>query len=162
MEEPGEVKLWDIPTGKERAVLKGHKQGVMALALSTDGNTIATGSHDHTVRLWDYAGKQLRDFPCKQIVWAVAFSPNGKTLAAGSDSQEVKIWDTASGKVVRTLSLKEGGNVATLAFSPDNKKLAVGVRYGNPVVRGGALGPYGEHHARRLPVRPQQCDFPGL
>ena len=41
------VRLWDVPTQKERATLKGHRGGV-CLAFSADGKTLATGSGDET------------------------------------------------------------------------------------------------------------------
>src|SRR5690348_9997317 len=41
---PGEIKLWDVPTGKERAALKGHPSQVECLAFSPDGGTLASGS----------------------------------------------------------------------------------------------------------------------
>jgi WD40 repeat protein len=44
MGKPGVVKLWDVAQKKERAVLKTHKQPVLALAFSPDGKTLASGS----------------------------------------------------------------------------------------------------------------------
>ncbi|OAI49606.1 hypothetical protein AYO44_06270 [Planctomycetaceae bacterium SCGC AG-212-F19] len=50
-DRPGEVKLWDVQSLKERAVLK-HTGEVLALAISADGK-LAAGSWDRTIRLWD-------------------------------------------------------------------------------------------------------------
>jgi WD40 repeat protein len=46
------VKLWDAVTGQELATLKGHGDTVLSVAFSPDGKTLATGSGDHTVKLW--------------------------------------------------------------------------------------------------------------
>ena len=47
-----------VETGKEKAVLKGHTAGVNSVAYSSDGRTLASGSDDRTIMLWDIpAGK---------------------------------------------------------------------------------------------------------
>ena len=70
------------------------------MAFSPDGQRLASGSSDQTVKIWDSAtGKEL--FALKGHagwVYSVAFSPDGQRLASGSDDQTVKIWDSATGK----------------------------------------------------------------
>ncbi len=48
-----EVKIWDCVTGEEKATIAGHEGRVSALALSPDGKTLATGSYDKSMALWD-------------------------------------------------------------------------------------------------------------
>ena len=50
---PGVVKLWDAATGKELLTLRGHAGGVFAVAFSPDGQRLATGSSDKTIKVWD-------------------------------------------------------------------------------------------------------------
>jgi RNA polymerase sigma factor (sigma-70 family) len=126
---PGEIKLWDVPTGTERATLGTLRTTVLALAFSPDGKTLASASK--TVKLWSIATqKEISEIPVSGgIPWSVAFAPNGKTLAAGVGVWEDKtpgkviLWDPATGKERATLSGHVGA-VPCLAFTPDGRTLA--------------------------------------
>src|SRR5262249_51111528 len=49
------VLMWDARTGRQVRRFEGHEHLVMSLALAPDGKTLASGSADGTVRLWDVA-----------------------------------------------------------------------------------------------------------
>ncbi|MGH8513989.1 MAG: WD40 repeat domain-containing protein, partial [Gammaproteobacteria bacterium] len=70
-----------------------HQDSVSAVSFSPDGKTLASGSDDYTVRLWDLAtGKELRRLSHESVVYAVSFSPGGKTLASASRDNAVRLW----------------------------------------------------------------------
>jgi WD40 repeat protein len=94
--EFGEVKIWDLATGRVLD-LSGHTQMVQALACSPDGRRLATGSLDFTIKLWDTTtGEEVFTLRGHTAgVLSVAFSPNGRRLASGSIDRTVRVWDTS-------------------------------------------------------------------
>ena len=106
-EDPGlgEQGQDDQAVGRERPARNwppstGHKDEVYSVAFSPDGKTLASGSLDKTIKLWEVAtGKERATFEGHSDgVTSVAFSPDGKTLASGSDDTTIKLWDVATGK----------------------------------------------------------------
>src|SRR5439155_1715354 len=123
----GEVRQWDLNDWNLFYVFEGHKDAIYSLAVSPDGKTLATGSYDQKIKLWnvetDEETKTLSGH--NGAVFGLSFRPDGKILASASADRTVKLWDVASGERRDTLSqsLKE---VYTVAFSPDGKRLAAG------------------------------------
>lgn len=125
-----EAELMDINSGKSLVRFRGHTALILSVALSPDGKTLATGSHDNTAKLWDVTSGQeiLTLSGHTQQIRTVVFSPDGKTLATGSKDQTIKFWDVATGRNTRTFAPYYGNDLFTLvmAFSPDGKTLAWG------------------------------------
>jgi WD40 repeat protein len=124
---PGQIKLWDVATGRNIANLTGHAKLVFSVAYSPDGKTLASGSYDQTIKLWDFAsGKEKATLKGHDLsISPLAFSPDGKTLASGSEDYTIKLWDLASGKEKATLKGHDKP-VRSLAFSPNGNALAEG------------------------------------
>ncbi|MGB1253399.1 MAG: hypothetical protein ACPG8W_22490, partial [Candidatus Promineifilaceae bacterium] len=69
-----------LTTAYQNNVLRGHDSSVLSVAFSPDGNTLASGSYDHTVRLWDLADPNADPLVLRghdSSVLSVAFSPDG-------------------------------------------------------------------------------------
>jgi WD40 repeat protein len=118
------VKLWDVSNqsagARELQTLTGHKGNVMTIAFSPDGRTIATGSLDATVKLWDVAtGRELKTLAGHTLVVnAIDFSPDGKFIISGSEDGSAKLWDAQTGELLATLvTLNKGAD--WLVITPD-------------------------------------------
>ena len=105
--------------------IAAHKRAVMTLTFSPDENTLATGSWDCTVKLWDMrSGALIATLEGHtDYVQSIAFSPDGKQLATGSDDQTLRIWDMASGACLRTIHAHTD-NTYGVAWSPDGQSIA--------------------------------------
>jgi WD40 repeat protein len=110
---------------------------VNTLAFSPDGKTLASGSMDKTIILWDVASSQPLAPPLTghtASVWSVAFSPDGQTLASGSFDTNIILWDVASGQPFGSPLTGHTGTVYSVAFSPDGQTLASGSADGTVIL----------------------------
>jgi len=135
--DQGEIKLWEVATGREVRTLEGHIGVVRSVAFSPDGRLLASagGTWDNTIRLWEVTtGREVRTLRGYSTLRSVAFSPDGHLIAFGHCEKhkygkciqgEIKLCEVASGRELRTL---EGHTkwVESVAFSPDGKLLASG------------------------------------
>jgi serine/threonine protein kinase len=114
-------QLADIP------ILIGHTGEVNSVAISPDGQKIASGSDDRTIKIWSLnRRKQLRTLKGHTSwVYSVAFSPDSQTLISGSKDKTVKIWNLKTGQELRSLT-GHSSYVNSVAFSPDGQTIASG------------------------------------
>ncbi|MBE9225183.1 WD40 repeat domain-containing protein [Phormidium sp. LEGE 05292] len=119
--------LEGVAQGRERNSLVGHSNSVNSVSFSPDGKTLASGSFDGTIKLWNLAtGREIRTLKGhNSYVYSVSFSPDGNTLASGSDDKTIKLWNLATGREIRTLK-RHSNPVISVSFSPDGKTLASG------------------------------------
>lgn len=119
------------PVQKAAVVFKGHQRAVTCLAFARDGKSLASGSNDKTVIIWNLDTNEPRlTLQPKYAVHSVGFAANDHHLVTGgmeasnSDGpgrvgwrSEVLLWDLRTGKLVRAFDAK----LILIEVSPDNK-----------------------------------------
>lgn len=136
----GDVRLFDIGTGKIAAVLTGAEQSVFDLAYAPDGNEIAAGSGDGFVYIWAkdgeaWAPKTRLDADARRVN-NVAYALGGERIVATTMDNGVRLWNHADGSEIDLPDaepLRDTG-VMALAVSADGARFATGDSEGNLLV----------------------------
>ena len=78
--------MWKVSSGERIKILAGHSGPVLSVVFSGDGEYLASGSWDKTIRLWRVSsGESIKTFTGNfGLIYSVAFSENGNYLASGA------------------------------------------------------------------------------
>ena len=93
--------------------------GVNSVRFHPDGTCMASGSQDHTIKIWDIRSSKLIQHydAANDGVNKVAFHPNGRYLLSAASDSTIKIWDLRQGHILYSLYGHEGSSTAC-SFSP--------------------------------------------
>ncbi len=116
------LKLWDVATGKEKAVWKSDSGVTYSLAFSPDGKRLALATQGKNVQVWDIGTGAMQTYPHSGAVHSVAFSPDGMLLASASEDTTVRLWDVTAAKPPP--AFQYAGILAEIAFSSDGRTIA--------------------------------------
>ncbi len=114
--------------------LPGHRDWSRQVAFSPNGKTLASGSVDGTIRLWDTATAREIAVLAGHLeeTSAVAFSPDGRTLASLNQGLEMKLWHLPTRRELAVFPMSTAG--MRLAFSPDGRRIAMNQADGHVVI----------------------------
>ena len=138
------IQLWDVATGKLKKILTGyevtgrHRRRVRSnishgeidsAVFSPDGQILASGSKEGTIRLWNVDTGKLKSRLTGHtgFIKCLSFSPNGKILASGCEDETIRLWNADTGKQKQNLPLPEQMNsISCLSFNRDGSTLVSG------------------------------------
>jgi WD40 repeat protein len=120
-----------LPTQAE-----GHRDAVVWIALSPDGKTFLSASTDHTIKLWDLAGRKLIKTVASHndMARSALFLPDGVRALTAGDDGEIVLRSIDDGAVLHVFSAKDHGGVNKIAISADGRRMISGHSSGNVIL----------------------------
>ena len=121
------IKIWNLKDSKAPITIPGHIDGVTSIAISPDGNLLASsGSSVHRISLWNLKKGEFIKFLSGHTkdINSIAFMSDGTTLVSGSDDGTIRFWNTKEGNQLKTY---EG---ISAILSPDGNRIASYTRDG--------------------------------
>lgn len=131
--QSGNVKLWDVSTGKSIHILSGLEQQILSVVFSPDGKTVAGSALNNTIVSWNVEDGKIKHEYVGHTDWvrSLAFSPDGTILVSGSSDGTIRLWDTVTGqqKKILTERTEREEKYGTIAYSPDGNIVAFSIYY---------------------------------
>jgi len=135
----GTVRIWDVTNGENLHLLEAHTDEVDIIALSPDGQYLATLgdlTDGRRVLIWDAAsGEQLGELAHNEFHQSIAWSPDSSTFAVGYGDHQLGFWDIETMEMTSLFTLQppaaadqlawSHGPVRALSWSPDGSRLAL-------------------------------------
>ncbi|KAG2033823.1 quinon protein alcohol dehydrogenase-like superfamily [Suillus americanus] len=131
------LRLWDLETGVVLKKMEGHGGRVLALAVSQDGQIIASGDFNGEIIAWHGETGESLTQPIKahhKYIFSVDFSPDGAVLATASDDITLRLWDLETGvqvghpweghtNEINAIAMHPSGTLVASASADNNVRL---------------------------------------
>ncbi|BAC90596.1 NB-ARC domain-containing protein [Gloeobacter violaceus] len=120
------IQFWDVESGRCLRSHKVHTGTIPTLAISADGEYLASGGADGQIHLWrraDGYGNSCVLVGLSRTIYGLAFSPDGRWLVSAGADCLLRVWDVESSVCLRVL----GGHtdwIKSVAFSPSGHLVA--------------------------------------
>jgi WD40 repeat protein len=134
----GEILVFDTTTGALKQRLLGHRTEVQSLALRVDSSILASASAEADLRIWSIPkGREVLSVDSDVAFFALAFNTQDGTLASGGVNRRLTLHHPETMKPMGTFAVPKPRVVATLAWSPDGRTIAVGDLDDETLAKGG-------------------------
>ena len=92
---PDQISISNVDQIKLLDTISAHDDRVTTLSFSPDGQLLASGSDDASIKIWDFLSRKLLNtlYAHAGYIWGLGFSPNGQYLASSSQDGHVIVWD---------------------------------------------------------------------
>ncbi|WPD24334.1 MAG: WD40 repeat domain-containing protein [Candidatus Electrothrix scaldis] len=122
------INIWDVSTGTQLNVLKGHTDWISTIAFSFDGSLLASGAKDKSISIWKVStGECLHILKGHTgMIRNVAFSDAGYLLASSSKDNTIRIWDVFTGQRLHKIEVDKAGGASSISFLPGSQIFAAG------------------------------------
>ncbi len=133
--DDAQLRLWQVSGGSPYAsgpsTLTGHDQAIRTVALSADGQWLASSAADQTLRLWSAAtGQSHWVAATAATATLLSFSPDGQWLAVACPGAGIALWDATTGAALGDLD-DAPASPSALVISPCGEWIVVGARDGS-------------------------------
>lgn len=121
------VKIWNVKDNRLdlQKQLSGHSLGVVSVAVSSDGKTIASSSLDSGLCIWKTeTGQMLNQAALGPVdLWTVAFSPDDKYVISGSHEGKISLYSVETAKPEQVLDPQNGKFTLSIAYVSESKRI---------------------------------------
>ncbi|MCI0746020.1 MAG: protein kinase [Verrucomicrobia subdivision 3 bacterium] len=119
-----EARVWNVSSGEQELLLRGHSETVWFANFSPDGRRIVTTTQGGQAKVWDASTGALLASLTGHTYWVryAAFSPDSRWVATASGDHSARIWEAETGREV-VPPLRHPDHVGSAEFSPDGKWL---------------------------------------
>lgn len=118
--------ILNLYKGREINRLEKHKDWVYSVKFSPNGQYLASGSGDDTIKIWKTTtSEEYKTFNAYDDIWSVDFSPDSTLLVSGGREEIVRIWDVQTGKVIDKFE-DHDATIRVVKFSPNGSNIASG------------------------------------
>ena len=147
--EHGRLSHWP----SSEMVISNVADRVKSIALSLDGQRIASGSHDGAIRVWNTTTGETVAGPFTghtHSVSSVTFTPDGQRIVSGSFDRTIRVWNATTGDTVAGPVTGHTDLVSSVALSPDGQRIVSGsfdqtIRIWNITTGDTVAGPFTGH-----------------
>ena len=113
---------------RERNRLEGHEGLVSSVSFNANGDLMASGSFDKSIKIWGRDGTLIQSLQAEDPIYSVSFSADGQVLTSLSNNNKVYLWrrnwKTHRFETRPYMTIPDTENLLAMSFSRDGRAIA--------------------------------------